>query len=571
MNSMVHLIPDDRVEEEMNNSGAEWILYDKFKSLNDDYYVFHSINIPVKEKNSTYLEEKEIDFIIFNPYYGILCIEVKGGSIKGENNRIYQAPRNNLNEFHRIDPINQIKKPKYKLIKELRKTYPKNFSGYAVNTLTWFVDVKESNLIGTLPMDYKLYRRTLWNENIEEIEDSIVSVFKNQLVKRPYQEKNAHAISAVLNTIAPRFNSIMPLQDTFNINREKFLRMTEDQINVMSALEDNPHVFVEGLAGSGKSLVALASAKKLTENDKKVLIICFNKFLKDYFNNSLGQYNDSITVMNLYDLSRHITGSIPKNFIASEQVKLLDHIIENINIFEFNHIIIDEAQDFTGDILNRFYNIMEIKHGYFYLFFDRYQTHTNNDSVEWILRQSNITRLKLTDNCRNTQEISKVITTLNKTNPMKCKYEIQGQKPKLFLDDNKESLMKKLSNQIMYYHNQSVPLENMVILTLSNSNSILLDSIVDINVSTMKKENHILFTTARKFKGLEADIVFIVDASLNIFKDGISKNLFYIALSRAQHIVESFIPLGPSLNDYKISILEERYSISFEKIIKNRD
>lgn len=567
MDSMVHLIPNDRVEEEMNNSGAEWILYNKFKTLDDDYYVFHSLNIPVKEKNSTYLEEKEIDFIIFNPYYGILCVEVKGGSIKGENNRIYQAPRNNPENFHEINPIHQIKKPKYKMIKELRSQYPQNaqnFTGYAVNTLTWFPDVEERSIEGTLPMDYRLYSRTLWKEHTMDIEKSIVSVFEKQLVKRPYTEKNNQAISAVLNTIAPRFNAIMPLQDIFNYNKEKFYRMTNEQIKVMSSLENNRYVFVEGLAGSGKSLIALASAKNLTKNNNRVLIICFNKFLKEHFKNSLEEYSNLINVMNIYDLSREIMGKIPEKFYASAQSKLLDYIIENIHTFDFDHIVVDEAQDFTGDILSKFYKIAQIKNGHFHLFFDRHQKHTNNDSIEWVINQDNAVHLKLNDNCRNTIQISKVITELNKEKPMESKYNINGQIPKIFLND-KDSILRKLSEQIKYYYNQSIPLENMVVLTLSNANDILIESITGVNVSLVKKENHILYTTARKFKGLEADIVFILDANFNMFNNDVSKNLFYIALSRAQHIVESFISIEFPPDDYKISVLEERYSITFEK------
>lgn len=160
----------------------------------------------------------------------------------------------------------------------------------------------------------------------------------------------------------------MPLQDIFNYNKEKFYRMTKEQIKVMSSLDDNRYVFVEGLAGSGKSLIALASAKKLAKNNEKVLIICFNKFLKEHFKNSLGEYSDSIDVMNIYDLSKKITGLIPSNFFASHQVKLLDYIIENISIFDFDHIIVDEAQDFTGDILSRFYKIAQLKNGHFHLF-----------------------------------------------------------------------------------------------------------------------------------------------------------------------------------------------------------
>lgn len=167
-------------------------------------------------------------------------------------------------------------------------------------------------------------------------------------------------------------------------------------------------------------------------------------------------------------------------------------------------------------------------------------------------------------------QISKVITKLNQEKPMKSKYEIKGQIPRIFLDV-KDALLQKLSDQIKHYQSQLIPLENMVILTLSNADAILAESIPEVKVSTIKKENHILYTTARKFKGLEADIVFIVDASFKMFNTDVHRNLFYIALSRAQHIVESFISLDFLPEDHEISLLEDRYSINFEKILENRD
>lgn len=45
----------------------------------------------------------------------------------------------------------------------------------------------------------------------------------------------------------------------------------------------------------------------------------------------------------------------------------------------------------------------------------------------------------------------------------------------------------------------------------------------------------VLFTTARKFKGLESDVVIVIDIDGDTFKDDKSKSVFYVASSRAKH------------------------------------
>lgn len=44
-----------------------------------------------------------------------------------------------------------------------------------------------------------------------------------------------------------------------------------------------------------------------------------------------------------------------------------------------------------------------------------------------------------------------------------------------------------------------------------------------------------LFTSARKFKGLEADAIIIVDVDGEAFADDEDKRLFYVGCSRAKH------------------------------------
>ena len=44
-----------------------------------------------------------------------------------------------------------------------------------------------------------------------------------------------------------------------------------------------------------------------------------------------------------------------------------------------------------------------------------------------------------------------------------------------------------------------------------------------------------MFTSARKFKGLESDVIIIIDVDDRSFADDESKRLFYVGCSRAKH------------------------------------
>ena len=54
-------------------------------------------------------------------------------------------------------------------------------------------------------------------------------------------------------------------------------------------------------------------------------------------------------------------------------------------------------------------------------------------------------------------------------------------------------------------------------------------------MSTSRVKNSVFFTTARKFKGLEADVVILVDVDESAFSNEENKRLFYVGASRAKH------------------------------------
>ena len=52
--------------------------------------------------------------------------------------------------------------------------------------------------------------------------------------------------------------------------------------------------------------------------------------------------------------------------------------------------------------------------------------------------------------------------------------------------------------------------------------------------SDKKQTNKVLFTTVRKFKGLEADVIICVDVDENTFSNDRNRSSFYVGTSRAK-------------------------------------
>ena len=79
---MVNLFPKDL--EQLDNKGAppsEQDVYKLFKSLNNDWFIWHSVEW-MEKKGTKPLLLGESDFLVFNPNYGFLILEVKGGAIR---------------------------------------------------------------------------------------------------------------------------------------------------------------------------------------------------------------------------------------------------------------------------------------------------------------------------------------------------------------------------------------------------------------------------------------------------------------------------------------------------------
>lgn len=149
----------------------------------------------------------------------------------------------------------------------------------------------------------------------------------------------------------------------------------------------------------------------------------------------------------------------------------------------------------------------------------------------------------LTANCRNTKNIA---LTSNKSlgiEKVKMRLDVVGTKPQFFINQSIEQFTNNITKLIRKYTDSGIQRKDIVILTVkTEENSILsgLSSIGGYKLSSNIDSSNILFTSARKFKGLESNVVILIDVDEKTFKSEEERRVFYVGASRAKHFLDVF-------------------------------
>ena len=211
--------------------------------------------------------------------------------------------------------------------------------------------------------------------------------------------------------------------------------------------------------------------------------------------------------------------------------------------WDYKHIIIDEGQDFSSEQIEALYTIAELEEGCFYLFYDKNQLVYKLKEFRSIDRID--CRLVLTANCRNTRSIASSSNKILGIEKLKLKNDVIGEKPVFIIVKENEKLLERIESEINKYTDEDIEQKRIVLLTVKTEKKSCLqdiDRIGKYKIGRLLGEKGILFTTARKYKGLESDVVIIIDIDKNTFKDDTEKRVLYVGASRAKHFL-SYIAL----------------------------
>lgn len=519
---MAKIYPE--IVEDYHGSYGEFQIFESLKQLPNDWYIYHSLNWKDRSKNGR-ITWGEADFVIFNKNYGILVVEVKSGGISFKDGKWLQTRLDNSETNEMKNPFNQANRSKYKLIDEIDYKLPYGDRCF-IDKAVWFPSISNDELQkANLPLEYDS-KLILTKESLNNPLQSILSIY-NFYNSTRYTMLSRNSENVILETIMPSFNLVPSASNIKDEADYVFYQLTNEQKKVLDFISDQQTVAIQGSAGTGKTFIAVEQAKRLS-SDKKVLFLCFNKFLYYHLDNKCKLNN-----VDYYNLHTFLSKNSSDNISTDEKCLKALKSIDFANTLDYQAIIIDEAQDINDKILIEFYEICKRLNYNLYLFYDKNQMLFQNKLPKCL--EEFDCKLTLTKNCRNTLKIVQTINSVFNINTQANGFSVSGVMPTFYFIDT--DIQNKLRLIIDDYLNDGFDQKDITILTLSTEDESCLNRITQIGnykINHESNEDGIFFTTSKKFKGLESNIIIVIDFDAKQYSDYEYMKNLYVSLSRAR-------------------------------------
>jgi superfamily I DNA and RNA helicase len=351
-------------------------------------------------------------------------------------------------------------------------------------------------------------------------------------------------LRTIKNALMPIFEFGTSLIDIIGQEERRIFKLTEKQIELLNFISEYKKALIKGCAGSGKTIMAIKKAKELASSGKSVLMLCYNKMLSAALKKEL-ENNNNITVSTYHDFCiaelqkanydidfNNFSGELWTVEIPHMFLKLIED-----NPIKYDAVIVDEGQDFKEEYWISI-NDLILEDGYYYIFYDSDQ---NLFDTKLMLPKLSIPFI-LSQNCRSTKRIFEAIKPYSDSDIKIGENSPIGSEVKEFSEQNLVLRRKQLS-QILHelIVDQKLKEDQIVILgghSLKNTcigtdNKIGQFTIVE---NSSPKNKVIPYYTYMKYKGLESDVVILLDVDLADPRWK-KKSALYTAMSRAKHIL----------------------------------
>jgi hypothetical protein len=517
------------------------------KSLGAGYIVMHSLPWvnPARDDIGEPAREGEADFLLLHRQYGLLILEVKGGEITLKGRQWYRHAKAGLKEIN--DPVRQARRSLWTLKKRIEA-----ICGRATAEQTWIsVGVAFPHCLfkdhppADLPAE-----AIITMDDLADIEAAILRAYK--VGGGGQRELSVQQFDAVRRALAPEFRVYEPLRISVDATGETLARLTRQQLQVLRGFDANPRAIIEGVAGSGKTLLAMQRARSFAKKCSSVLFTCFNaelaKWVHEEMADDLVENGGKVTVANFHRLAADLCKKAGVDFTVNAQdpARWWDEIASDRlaeaamelypNGQPFNAIVVDEAQDFSPHWWDALDYLWDSK-GSIWVFLDKAQS-LRRDPIEPPI--DGAFRFALDVNCRNTRRIVACANVATSIASEPFELAPLGRPPKVIMPQNPSAISGLVQQEVrsLLKEHRLEPRQIAIIGPASKAKGPLagvaaIDGVPLVEGAGQWREGKgVLCSTARSFKGLEADVVILCDfAGLGTL---FTVSDLYVALTRAR-------------------------------------
>lgn len=477
--------------------------------LSEKYHVFFSVRWYSEEKGKRI--DSECDFLIFNPDYGFLCIECKGGKgIYVDQDDTWFIEEFDEDRKLRCSPYKQAEESmrffKRYYEDELETAYP-GIYGNAVAFPNFAVSspiTVESPLALTIDV-----------EDMGNLQARIVEIFRYFNVKRGGRtsfmspEARKKFISLINKRVALSIAAGALIED----KERELAEINQTQDVIIDLLTHYPRAFIIGGAGTGKTWIGIKKIKRCLASGKRPLYLCYNAILANKVKECIGE--DTVDVYSIDELAERILGELvddaPMVNGCKEYAELLS---EMSTLQQYDLVIVDEAQDFTEDWAYCA-NLLVKDSGSLYVFYDESQNVFSRDFGDKFFIEGEPFVLRY--NIRNTSNIYHY--TLERTDLGKDTLinQIEGVEPDERKVTRKQAVISFIDSVINKLVNkEGVSPEKITILSNLGLDQSVLSDVEYVGgylITSLEYRGNsgIAFAKVEDFKGLESDIIIFIN------------------------------------------------------------
>lgn len=521
----------------------------KKSSKGTDWIVLHSLELLTHVN----MNQSEADFIVMIPGTGVLVLEVKAAkSISHDENGWKIGAK-----FEKRGPFKQANDAMRSIMEYLESM---NIDIHQVPFVyaVWFTHITKVQIESSISWrseqilaseDLKLEITEVLLRTTENLISDLKINFKGQIA-------HPHKLEEISQILLPRFTANQSPVERSKDVREFLEIALQEQMQMVALIADLRAVVIQGLAGTGKTYIAIHAARLAHERGEKVLFLCYNSMLADYLKTKMVNY-PLIKVTSFHALLLEISElEVPDNVdqtwwettLPGEAIKRSETYAEANS---FDTVIIDEAQDLGTTnfllLLDQFLlgGLSGSKKILMCGDFAHQSVYAPNlDALSNY--KSAIPDLQvlspLLTNCRNTKTLGDFLLAFLKLDPeydyFRRKDEESIVNPVLTSKDSE--ILPKLRNVLSDMMLKFTP-DQIVVLSPQKSKLEEVIGTLKIKMTPIRspKTGHLRWGGVNEFKGLEALAVVLIEF------EGLNATLqesFYVGATRSIHDFTFFLP-----------------------------
>jgi DNA polymerase III delta prime subunit len=530
----------------------------------EDVYCFQSVGL---EKHGT-KEHAECDFVLMTPR-GVFCLEVKGGAIQRKKG-IWTIGSGERSYTTTEGPFKQAEGCRWAVLKHLqdrRVLYRRDaLFGWGVILPSVVFDYQDAEWSQDVVYDLR-DQKSPFSAYLKRLETYFATKQKEK-GGRSAPPLTAEKLRICADAMRPDFETGLTVFGLVIESQRETPTLAREQFRVLDLIlsPQNPRLICSGGPGTGKTLLALESARRISEERKKVLYLCYNAELASHLGAERGDATFKIATLHkfMHDivLRAGLSPAVPFGTSDEEHFSLVyprlfeeacEILLETDELPQFDALVVDEAQDILNErnlacltlILSGGLN------GRWAIFLDQ------GDQVNVYSRfeksafdalvDAGTVLVELTENFRNPPKTAAEAYFYSKAVAPECRRQLNSPVKFIGITNEKEAAAKLRALLVELIRDGVFP-GDIAILSWRRAGQRLADRFPpDVGKQLVAPRDaqpdrqQILSTGIAAFKGLEAEIVIVTDVPERL-DDEWQASLIIVALTRTRTKCYAIVP-----------------------------